>query len=147
MTGRNRIFEDAARVAGGAFDSLTGIRREAEALVRHHIDRILSGMDLVTRDEFNAVKEMATEARIGRVFVDDCIQRLNDGTLDTETASMAKWWCTEKQFETANQALQLHGGYGYMMDYPVAHYFADSRVQMIYGGTNEIMKEVISRSL
>ena len=60
---------------------------------------------------------------------------------------MAKWWCTEKQFETVNQCLQLHGGYGYMMEYPIAHYFTDSRVQMIYGGSNEIMKELISRSL
>ncbi len=91
--------------------------------------------------------EMATEAKIGRVFVDDCIKKLSEGTLDTETASMAKWWCTQKQFDTANQCLQLHGGYGYMMEYSIAHYFADSRVAMIYGGTNEIMKELISRSL
>ena len=91
--------------------------------------------------------ELATEARIGRVFVDHCIQALNAGTLDNETASMAKWWCTQKQFETAHECLQLHGGYGYMMEYPVAQYFADSRVTMIYGGSNEIMKELISRAL
>ena len=91
--------------------------------------------------------EVATEAKIGRVFVDHCIEQLNAGTLDNETASMAKWWCTQKQFEAAHECLQLHGGYGYMMEYPVAHYFADSRVQMIYGGSNEIMKELISRAL
>ncbi len=91
--------------------------------------------------------EIATETRIARVFVDNCIQLLNEDRLDTETASMAKWWCSQKQFEAAHECLQLHGGYGYMMEYPVAHYFADSRVQMIYGGSNEIMKEVISRSL
>jgi acyl-CoA dehydrogenase len=91
--------------------------------------------------------EIKTEARIARVFVDDCIDKLNRDELDNETASMAKWWCTEKQFETAHQCLQLHGGYGYMMEYPIAHYFADSRVAMIYGGSNEIMKELISRSL
>lgn len=91
--------------------------------------------------------EVATETRIARVFVDHCITQLNAGTLDTETASMAKWWCSQKQFEAAHECLQLHGGYGYMMEYPVAHYFADSRVQMIYGGSNEIMKELISRSL
>lgn len=91
--------------------------------------------------------EIATETRIARVFVDNCIQLLNENLLDTETASMAKWWCSQKQFEAAHECLQLHGGYGYMMEYPVAHYFADSRVQMIYGGSNEIMKEVISRSL
>ncbi len=91
--------------------------------------------------------EIATEAKISRVFIDYCIGELNAGTLDNETASMAKWWCSEKQFEAAHQCLQLHGGYGYMMEYPVAHYFTDSRVQMIYGGSNEIMKELISRSL
>ena len=91
--------------------------------------------------------EIATEAKISRVFIDYCIGELNEDRLDNETASMAKWWCSEKQFEAAHQCLQLHGGYGYMMEYPVAHYFADSRVQMIYGGSNEIMKELISRSL
>jgi len=91
--------------------------------------------------------ELKTQATIARVFLDHCIEQLNAGTLDSETASMAKWWCSEKQFETANQCLQLHGGYGYMLEYPVAHYFADARVQMIYGGSNEIMKELIARSL
>jgi acyl-CoA dehydrogenase len=91
--------------------------------------------------------EIATEAKISRVFIDYCIGELQEDRLDNETASMAKWWCSEKQFEAAHQCLQLHGGYGYMMEYSVAHYFADSRVQMIYGGSNEIMKELISRSL
>jgi acyl-CoA dehydrogenase len=91
--------------------------------------------------------ELKTQAKIARVFLDHCIEQLIAGTLDNETASMAKWWCSEKQFETAHQCLQLHGGYGYMMEYPIAHYFADSRVQMIYGGSNEIMKELIARAL
>jgi acyl-CoA dehydrogenase len=91
--------------------------------------------------------ELKTETKIARVFLDHCIEQLNAGTLDSETASMAKWWCSEKQFETAHQCLQLHGGYGYMLEYPVAHYFTDARVQMIYGGSNEIMKELIARSL
>ena len=91
--------------------------------------------------------ELKTEAKIARVFLDHCIEQLNLGTLDNETASMAKWWCSEKQFDAAHQCLQLHGGYGYMMEYPIAHYFADSRVQMIYGGSNEIMKELIARAL
>lgn len=91
--------------------------------------------------------EQKTQTKIARVFLDHCIEELIKGTLDAETASMAKWWCSEKQFELVNECLQLHGGYGYMMEYPIAHYFADSRVQMIYGGTNEIMKELISRSL
>ncbi|HMM75665.1 MAG TPA: acyl-CoA dehydrogenase family protein [Gammaproteobacteria bacterium] len=91
--------------------------------------------------------ECKTEARIARVFVDHCIQCLIDGKLDAETASMAKYWCSDKAFEVAHRCLQLHGGYGYMMDYPIAHYFADQRVASIYGGSNEIMKELISRAL
>ncbi len=91
--------------------------------------------------------ECATEARIARVFLDHCIERLIAGELDAVTASMAKYWCTEKQCEIAHRCLQLHGGYGYMMEYPIAQYFTDSRVQMIYGGSNEIMKELIARSL
>ena len=91
--------------------------------------------------------EAKTEATIARVFIDYCIQQFVAGNLDTVTASMAKWWTTEKQFEIAHECLQLHGGYGYMLEYPIAQMFADSRVQMIYGGTNEIMKELIGRSL
>lgn len=91
--------------------------------------------------------ERSTEARIARVFVDHCIAQHVAGELDTVTASMAKWWTTDKQFETADACLQLHGGYGYMSDYPISRIFTDSRLQRIYGGTNEIMKLVISRSL
>jgi len=101
--------------------------------------------------DFQAAKftlvECKTETRIARVFLDDCIQKLIAGQLDSETASMAKYWCTEKACEIAHRCLQLHGGYGYIMEYPIAHYFADARVGMIYGGSNEIMKELISRSL
>jgi len=101
--------------------------------------------------DFQATKftlvECKTEARIARVFIDHGIQLLIDGKLDAETASMAKYWCSEKAFDIANRCLQLHGGYGYMLDYPIAHYFADQRVASIYGGSNEIMKELISRSL
>jgi len=91
--------------------------------------------------------ERKTEAMIARVFVDWCVDRLVAGDLDTVTASMAKWWCSQKQVETADECLQLHGGYGYMEEYPIARMFVDSRIQKIYGGTNEIMKLLISRSL
>ena len=91
--------------------------------------------------------ECATTARIARVFVDDCVRRLIDGTMDATTASMAKWWATEMQCRVVDECLQLFGGYGYMLDYPIARMYADSRVQKIYGGTNEIMKELIARSL
>jgi alkylation response protein AidB-like acyl-CoA dehydrogenase len=91
--------------------------------------------------------EMATEAHIARVFIDDCLARHLRGELDARTASMAKWWTTELQNKIVDRALQLHGGYGYMAEYPVARAFVDSRVATIYGGTTEIQKEIIGRSL
>jgi acyl-CoA dehydrogenase len=91
--------------------------------------------------------ELASLVRIARVFIDDCIERRLKGTLDTETAAMAKWWITDTQQKVLDECVQLHGGYGYMNEYLVCRLFADSRVQRIYGGTNEIMKELISRSL
>jgi alkylation response protein AidB-like acyl-CoA dehydrogenase len=93
------------------------------------------------------VAEMATEARIARVFVDDCVRLHNAGELDTSLAAMAKWWTTELQTKIVDRAVQLHGGYGYMNEYPVARAYVDSRVQTIYGGTTEIQKEIIGRSL
>ena len=91
--------------------------------------------------------ERKTEATIARVFLDWCIERLIAGDLDAVTASMAKWWCTQKQVETVDECLQLHGGYGYMQEYPISRMFVDARIQKIYGGTNEIMKLLIARSL
>jgi acyl-CoA dehydrogenase len=91
--------------------------------------------------------ECKTEATIARVFLDWCIERLIAGDLDAVTASMAKWWCTQKQVETADECLQLHGGYGYMEEYPISRMFVDARIQKIYGGTNEVMKLLIARSL
>jgi acyl-CoA dehydrogenase len=91
--------------------------------------------------------EIATKTRVARVFVDDCIMKILNGTLDTVTASMAKYWVTDMQQEVLDECVQLHGGYGYMNEYLVCRMFADARVQRIYGGTNEIMKEVISRGL
>jgi acyl-CoA dehydrogenase len=91
--------------------------------------------------------EIATIVRISRIFIDDCIKRVSAGKLDTATASMAKWWITDMQQKVLDECVQLHGGYGYMEEYLVCRMFADSRVQRIYGGTNEIMKEVISRGL
>ncbi|HEX6874606.1 MAG TPA: acyl-CoA dehydrogenase family protein [Nocardioidaceae bacterium] len=93
------------------------------------------------------IAEMATEAHIARVFVDDCVRRHNAGQLDAKLASMAKWWTTELQTKLVDRAVQLHGGYGYMMEYPVARAYVDSRIQTIYGGTTEIQKEIIGRSL
>jgi acyl-CoA dehydrogenase len=91
--------------------------------------------------------ELATKTHVARVFVDDIIAKVVAGTLDTVTASMAKYWVSDMQQEVIDECLQLHGGYGYMNEYLVCRMFADARVQRIYGGTNEIMKEVISRAL
>ncbi len=91
--------------------------------------------------------ECMTEARIARTFVDDCAIKLMEGKLDTATASMAKWWTAQKQCEIVDTCLQFFGGYGYMMEYPIAKMFADSRVQKIYGGSNEIMKLLIAREI
>jgi alkylation response protein AidB-like acyl-CoA dehydrogenase len=91
--------------------------------------------------------ELATEVAIARVFVDRCIQQHVDGGLSIPDAAMAKWWTTELQKKVVDSCLQLYGGYGYMTEYPVAQAFLDSRVQTIYGGTTEIMKEIVGRSL
>ncbi|MGH6623735.1 MAG: acyl-CoA dehydrogenase family protein [Burkholderiaceae bacterium] len=91
--------------------------------------------------------ECATTAHIARVFLDNCIVRMMEGSLDTVTASMAKAWCTEMQCRVIDECLQMHGGNGYMTEYPIARMYADARVQRIYGGTNEIMNEVIARAL
>jgi acyl-CoA dehydrogenase len=91
--------------------------------------------------------EQQTEVQVARVFVDRCIELLMQGKLDTATASMAKYWCSDLQNKVIDECVQLHGGYGYMWDYPIARAWADARVQRIYGGTNEIMKEVITRSM
>jgi acyl-CoA dehydrogenase len=91
--------------------------------------------------------ECKTEAHIGRVFIDNCIERFIAGRLDAVTAAMAKYWLTDCQCRTVDKCVQMHGGYGYMMEYPIARMWVDSRVQPIYAGTNEIMKEVIGWSL
>ncbi len=91
--------------------------------------------------------EMQTEVQIAQVFIDKCCELVSVGQLNTQTASMAKYWCTDLQCKVMDECVQLHGGYGYMWEYPITRAFADARVQRIYGGTNEIMKEVISRSM
>jgi acyl-CoA dehydrogenase len=93
------------------------------------------------------LSDAATQIVVGRAFVDRCIQQMLDGTLDTTTASMAKLWCSETQGRVIDELLQLWGGSGYMTESLVARMYADARVQRIYGGTSEIMREVVSRAL
>jgi acyl-CoA dehydrogenase len=91
--------------------------------------------------------ECATLARAARLFVDHCVGAHAQGRLDNATAAMAKWWLTDVQCRVLDECVQLFGGYGYMEEYPIARMYADSRVQKIYGGANEIMKEIIARAL
>lgn len=91
--------------------------------------------------------ELSTQADVTRVYVDRAIEALNAGTLTAVDAAKAKWWATELQTKTVDRCLQLHGGYGYTAEYPIGRAFLDSRIQTIYGGTTEIMKEIIGRSL
>jgi alkylation response protein AidB-like acyl-CoA dehydrogenase len=91
--------------------------------------------------------EIATELELAQTFTDRCVLALNEGTLTAEEAAMAKWWCTEFQRRAIDRCLQLHGGYGYMIEYPIARAYADARITTIYGGTTEIMKEIIGKSM
>ena len=91
--------------------------------------------------------EVKTEATVARVFLNDCLARHLKGELDVPTAAMAKWWLSELMGKVVDTCLQLHGGYGYMTEFPIARAYADARVHRIYGGTTEIMKEIIARSL
>ncbi len=91
--------------------------------------------------------EVATEVEMAQTYVDRCVRALNAGDLTAEEAAMAKWWCTELQKRSVDRCLQLFGGYGYMLEYPIARAYADARITTIYGGTTEIMKEIIGRSL
>ncbi|MER7605968.1 acyl-CoA dehydrogenase family protein [Nocardioides sp. NPDC127503] len=91
--------------------------------------------------------EVATEARVARSFIDECIELHIKGELDISTVAMAKYWCSERAMKVVDKCVQMHGGYGYMEEYPIARAFTDLRVQQIYAGTTEIMKEIISRSL
>ncbi|KPM52118.1 acyl-CoA dehydrogenase [Frankia sp. R43] len=94
-----------------------------------------------------ALAELRTRIEVTRAYIDRCVRELNRGTLSAVDAAKAKWWATEMQWKVVDTGVQLHGGYGYMTEYPIARAFLDARVQRIYGGTNEIMKEIISRDL
>jgi acyl-CoA dehydrogenase len=119
-----------------------------EEMLRYTQEREAFGKQLLQFQNTRfTLAERKTEAVIARIFLDECIQRHPRGELDVQTAAMAKWWLTQKQCEIADDCVQLHGGYGFMAEYKVARAFVDSRVQKIYGGSNEIMKEIIGRTL
>jgi acyl-CoA dehydrogenase len=128
--------------------AVAAAERAVALTARYVKDRKVGGRPLMELQNTRfRLAECATEARIGRVFLDDCIRRQLAGTLDDATAAMAKCWLTEMQGRVADACLQMHGGYGYMAEFPIARLWTDARVQRIYAGSNEIMKEVIAWSL
>jgi alkylation response protein AidB-like acyl-CoA dehydrogenase len=131
-----------------AVSAATACESLVEMTLAHVKERTAFGRPIGTFQNTRfTLAEMATEAHIARVFIDDCLARHVRGDLDAKTASMAKWWTTELQNRIADRSVQLHGGYGYMAEYPVARAFVNSRPGTIYGGTTEIQKEIIGRSL
>jgi alkylation response protein AidB-like acyl-CoA dehydrogenase len=124
------------------------MERAVELTARYAKERKAFGKPLIDLQNTRfKLAECKTEAHISRVFIDDCIRRCVAGQLDPVTAAMAKYWLTERQCRVLDECLQLHGGYGYMTEFPIARMWADARVERIYAGTNEIMKEVIGWSL
>jgi acyl-CoA dehydrogenase len=131
-----------------AVSAVAAIERAVELTVEYTKERQAFGKPLFELQNTRfTLAECATNARVARIFLDSCIARMMEGTLDSATASMAKWWTTEMQCRVIDECLQLFGGYGYMLEYPIAKMYADARVQKIYGGANEIMKELVARSL
>ncbi|WP_106187784.1 acyl-CoA dehydrogenase family protein [Umezawaea tangerina] len=131
-----------------AVASIAGIEAAVDMTLEYVKDRTAFGRELIKFQNTRfTLAECATEAAVTRSFVDDCVNRHLAGELDIPTAAMAKWWSTERLCRVVDECVQLFGGYGYMTEYPIARAWADARVQKIYGGTNEIMKEIIARSL
>ena len=131
-----------------AVGAVAAMERAIEMTVEYTKERTVFGKSIFSfQNTAFTLAERKTQATIARVFVDWCVSQEIAGQLDAVTASMAKWWCTEQQARTTDDCLQLHGGYGCMDDYPISRMFVDARMQSIYGGTNEIMKVIIARSL
>lgn len=124
------------------------MRRAIADTLDHVRERQVFGQALMQMQNTRfTLAECETRAELARAFVDDCIARLAAGTLDVPTAAMAKWWTTDACCRVVDDCLQLFGGYGYMNEYPIARLYADVRVGRIYGGANEVMKEIIARSM
>ena len=133
---------------GVAVGSVAAIERAVRLTTEYVRERTAFGKPLLELQNTRfKLAECATQATIGRVFIDNCIERMLDGTMDAVTASKAKLWATETQGKVIDECLQLFGGYGYMLEYPIARMYADARVMRIYAGTSEIMKEIVARAL
>ncbi|MCC2676661.1 MAG: acyl-CoA dehydrogenase [Ramlibacter sp.] len=128
--------------------ALAAMEGAYEATLQYVRERQVFGKALAEQQNTRfKLAEIATQITVGRAFIDQCVHRLLAGTLDTATASMAKLWASETQGRVVDECLQFFGGYGYMDEYPISRMYTDARVQRIYGGTSEIMKEVIARAL
>lgn len=142
---RHNLAQERLSIAVG---SVATSRRAFDLVYQHSQDRKTFGNRLVDHQAYRwELAKMVQGLQTAQSFVDACIEAKVKGELDETTAAMAKYHTTELQIEVVNQALQLHGGYGFMMEYPIATHYLDSRVQPIYGGPNEIMLEIISRKL
>ncbi|KAF0804533.1 acyl-CoA dehydrogenase [Alcanivorax xiamenensis] len=137
---RERMF-----IAVGAVATMQKAIDETTAYVK---DRKVFGQRLMDMQNTRfKLAECQTQATVARCFVDDCVHKVLRGELDVPTAAMAKWWTTQLNCQIIDECLQLHGGYGYMEEYPISRMYTDARVGKIYGGANEIMKEIIARSM
>lgn len=127
---------------------VAAIERALKLTIEHTRERKAFGQALIEMQNTRFVlAEIKTEATIARIFIDRCIEDMIAGRMDAVQASMAKYWISDLQCKVVDQCVQLFGGYGYMLEYPIAQMYVDARVQRIYGGANEIMKEIIARSL
>lgn len=142
---RTNLAQERLSIAVG---SIATSRRALDLVIKHAEDRKTFGNRLIDHQAYRwELAKMATEIQAAQSFVDAAIMEKVRGTLDEVTGAMTKYHTTELQIKVVNQALQMHGGYGFMMEYPIATHYLDSRVQPIYGGPNEIMIEIISRKL
>jgi len=131
-----------------AVGAVATMRRAIDETLAYVRERNVFGQPLMALQNTRfKLAECETQAEIARSFVDDCIARLSRGELDVPTAAMAKWWTTDTCCRIVDECLQLHGGYGFMNEYPIARLYADVRVGRIYGGANEVMKEIIARAM
>lgn len=131
-----------------ALGALATMERAITETVNYTRDRKVFGQALLDLQNTRfKLAECQTVVTIARSFVDDCMVKVLKGELSPETAAMAKWWCTQQNCQVIDECLQLHGGYGYMVEYPIARMYMNARVSKIFGGSNEIMKELVARTL
>jgi acyl-CoA dehydrogenase len=128
--------------------AVASAERAVELTTQHAKERKIFGKPLLDLQNTRfTLAECKTEAHIGRVFIDNCIEQFISERLDAVTVAMAKYWLTDCECRIIDRCVQLHGGYGYMQEFPIARMWVDSRVQRIYAGSNEVMKEIVGSAL